>query len=81
MIVSNQPIPWDVAALRLRINQAELQHHFALAGIDLPGLLAPFLAPEVPVRVFGPADDRAKLKELNTDVFPRDEFSLPAFGP
>lgn len=81
IIGSNQSIPWDVAALRLRINQAELQHHFALAGIDLPGLLAPFLAPEVPVRVFGPADDRAKLKELNTDVFPRDEFSLPAFGP
>jgi len=81
IIGSNQPIPWNVSALRLRLRQPELQHHFALAGIDLPSLLAPFLAPEVPIRVFGPADDRAMIKQLNTDVFPRDEFTLPAFGP
>ena len=81
IIGSNQPILWDAAALRLRINQPELQKHFALAGIDLSSLLASFLAPETPVRVFGPADDRTLLKDLNTDVFPRDEFSLPASGP
>jgi spermidine synthase len=78
IIGSNRPIPWEVAALRLRLNHLELRHHFAAAGIDLPGLLAPFLAPETPVRIFGPEFDRSRLTDLNTDVFPRDELGLPA---
>lgn len=78
IIGSNQPIPWDVAALRLRLNHLELRHHFATAGIDLPGLILPFLAPETPVRIFGPEFDRGGLADLNTDVFPRDELALPA---
>jgi predicted membrane-bound spermidine synthase len=78
LIGSNQPIPWDVAALRLRLSHLELRHHYAAAGVDLPGLLLPFLAPETPVRAFSPEFDRSRLMDLNTDVFPRDELSLPA---
>jgi len=44
----------------------------------LMGLLLPFLAPDTPVRFFGPEFDRSRLSNFNTDVFPRDELELPA---
>ncbi len=78
VIGSNEPILWDVATLRLRIHQPKTQHYFATAGIDLMGLLLPFLAPDTPVRFFGPEFDRSRLSNFNTDVFPRDELELPA---
>jgi hypothetical protein len=78
IIGSNQPIPWDASALRQRLDHPEMRRHFASAGIDLPGLLAPFLDPRTPVRVFGPEFDRSPLTDFNTDLFPRDELSLPA---
>lgn len=78
VIGSNQPIAWDVPKIRLQTTHLELRHHFASANIDLPGLLAPFLAPDTTVLSFGPEFDRSGITDLNTDVFPRDEFSLPA---
>ncbi len=49
-----------------------------LLAVYLAGLLAPFLAAGTPVRVFGPDFDRSTLTDFNTDIFPRDELSLPA---
>ena len=78
LIGSDRPVPWDVPALRLQTSHLELRHYFSAAGIDLPGLLAPFMAAETPVQHFGPGFDRAGITDFNTDVFPRDELSLPA---
>ena len=43
--------------------------------MDIVALLTPYLdrAP----RVYGPADDRSHLMDINTDLFPKDEFSVP----
>ena len=43
--------------------------------MDIVALLTPYLdrAP----RVYGPADDRSTLVDINTDLFPKDEFSVP----
>jgi spermidine synthase len=78
IIGSNQPIPWSVQSLRRQINSLDLRPHFAAAGLDLPWLLLPFLEPDVPVSLYGPEFDRSTLTDLNTDVFPKDELSLPA---
>jgi predicted membrane-bound spermidine synthase len=83
LIGSNQPVPWDEDTLRLRLGHLEHRHHFAMAGIDLPRLLAPYLDPQTPRLVLGPEFDRASLPVPNTDLFPRDELALPALwgGP
>jgi len=78
LIGSNEPIPWDGDALRHRLNHLELRHHFSSAGVDLPGLLEPFLDPRTPVRRYTPEYDRSTLTDINTDLFPRDELELPA---
>ena len=78
LIGSNEPIPWDADTLRLRLNHLEVRHHFASAGVNIPELLGPFLDPSTPARLYGPDFDRTALKDINTDLFPRDELELPA---
>jgi predicted membrane-bound spermidine synthase len=78
LIGSNQPVPWDADTLRLRLGHLEHRHHFAMAGIELPRMLAPYLDPQTPRIVIGPESDRASLSVPNTDLFPRDELALPA---
>ena len=43
--------------------------------MDIDGLLAPYL--ERTPRVFGPDDDRSTIVDINTDLYPKDEFSVP----
>jgi hypothetical protein len=82
LIGSNEAIAWDVPVLRRRMNDAALRERFAVAGLDVLGLLLPVLSPEVPVTFYGPSFDRGELKALNTDLFPRDELELSAlWGP
>lgn len=78
LIGSNEAIPWDVPVLRRRMNDGVVRERFAVAGLDLLGLLLPVLSSEAPVAFYGPEFDRGKLKALNTDLFPRDELELPA---
>ncbi len=70
-IGSNEPIPYDQALVEARASAAHA--YFQPAGIDILDVLRRYLA--VPQR-FGPDDARAS-RDLNTDVFPRDEFELP----
>ena len=70
-IGSNQPIPYDQALVEARASAAHA--YFKPAGIDILDVVRRYLA--VPQR-FGPDDARAS-RDLNTDVFPRDEFELP----
>jgi spermidine synthase len=72
---SNGPIAFDAAAIRRRLAEPEVQAHYKQAVVDIVALLTPYLdrAP----RVYGPGDDRSALVDINTDLFPKDEFSVP----
>ena len=72
MIGSSDPIAFDPALIRARIDA--VRGYYSEAGIDIVGLVAPYLSAEP--RRFGPNDAR-RMTDLNTDLFPRDEFSLP----
>jgi predicted membrane-bound spermidine synthase len=71
-IGSNTPIHFDANELAGRI--ANARSYYEAAGVDIVSLLGQYVgsAPQQ----FGPADDR-RASELNTDMFPRDEFALP----
>ena len=73
LIGSNQPIPFDRAAIGARLADPAARAYFNRAGIDIERLLAGYLANRI---VYGPADPRGQLTDINTDLFPKDEFDL-----
>jgi spermidine synthase len=74
MIGSNAPIVFDAADVRRRISDPAVREYYASATIDIDRLLGPYLTGG---RAFDPSHDRSGLVDLNTDLFPRDEFALP----
>jgi hypothetical protein len=72
MVGSNEPIPYDPDALRARMEDPFTQSRFARAGIDLASLLGPALN-HAPL-VTGPEADRSSLVDIDTDLFPKDEY-------
>lgn len=72
MVGSSEPIVFDPSAIKHRI--AAVSDYYAEAGIDIMRLVGPYLTAE-PYRI-GPGDAR-QTTDLNTDLFPRDEFALP----
>lgn len=77
-IGSPDPIQANAHDLRRRMGHMEVRHHFKLAGVDIGRLLAPFTRLDFKSRLIGTGFDRSSLGEVNTDLFPRDEFHLPA---
>lgn len=77
-IGSNEPIPLDPAVFDQRISTPSIQDYYGLAGIDLLELLEPYFDPEARFVVLDPGFDRSTLTDINTDLFPKDEFALPA---
>jgi spermidine synthase len=75
VVGSNEPIAFDRRAIRARLADPRVQAYYARAVVDIVGLLRPYLdrAP----RVYGPSHDRSRLQDINTDLFPKDEFSVP----
>ncbi|MCU0984063.1 MAG: fused MFS/spermidine synthase [Acetobacteraceae bacterium] len=73
VIGSDQPIPFDPAALAARFGEPAFQAWAARAGVDISGFPALFAGE---VRVWGPDTPRGDPGEVNTDLFPRDEFYL-----
>ncbi|HRH68424.1 MAG TPA: fused MFS/spermidine synthase [Flavobacteriales bacterium] len=71
-IGSNEPIEIDWEAVEQRASAPFTQAHFAQAGIDISALLAEY---EGSFHPGIPATDGTA--EINTDLFPRDEFNLP----
>jgi spermidine synthase len=72
MVGSNEPIPYDPDALRTRMADPFTQWRFTRAGIDLETLMGPAL--NHPPVVTGPEADRSGLVDIDTDLFPRDEY-------
>jgi spermidine synthase len=72
---SNQPIAFDAAAIRRRLDDPRARAYYQHAVVDIVPLLEPYLKREP--RIYGPSHDRSRLADINTDLFPRDEFSVP----
>jgi predicted membrane-bound spermidine synthase len=78
LIGSLDPIQASADDLRRRLGHLEIRDHFRRAGIPIREQLAAYTQVDYPAHLIGPKFDRSKLGEINTDLFPRDEFHLPA---
>ena len=74
LIGSPSPIAFDPAAVRARLEEPAVQAYFGRAGVDIVPLLAPYLAAVAQSIV---PNENARPADLNHDLFPRDEFSVP----
>ena len=75
LIGSNQPLTWDGEAMGSRLRSAFSTSYYARAGVDVEPYVRRFASAtptvlQASTRRAGPAD-------LNTDLFPRDEFLVP----
>jgi spermidine synthase len=75
LIGSNQPIEFDVSLIEARLDSAFTNSHLSKIGVDvgafksyLRSLLAKMVAPDF---------DRSRIMDVNTDLFPKDEYLLP----
>ena len=73
LLGSKQPIVIDRPAIMARLADAGTREHFVAAEIDIAQLMARFLADPV---TYGPEFPRVSLTDVNTDLFPKDEFDL-----
>ena len=76
VIGSRERIAVDTDVIRARLSDPDVRARYKDSGVDILPLLAPYLDRQP--RVYGPADDRSPMFDINTDLFPKDEFGLPA---
>ncbi|HEV8347044.1 MAG TPA: fused MFS/spermidine synthase [Vicinamibacterales bacterium] len=76
VIGSKEQIAVDAEAIRARLSDPDVRARYKDSGVDILPLLAPYLDRQP--RIYGPADDRSPMLDINTDLFPKDEFGLPA---
>ena len=74
LIGSNEPFEIDPTAMAQRLAAPRIRDHYRRAGIDIEALITPYMNP-APVRI-GPEFDRTTLVDVNTDLFPKDEYDL-----
>jgi spermidine synthase len=75
---SQEPIVFSPEEVEKRAADPAVRAYFRQAGLDPAKLLAPFLGGKARRVWIGPEFDRSTLRDVNTDVFPKDEFALPA---
>ena len=73
LIGSNEPIPFDRDVIAQRIADPLVREHYARAGINVEELMASYF---VEPAIYSPGFDRTTLTDVNTDLFPRDEYDL-----
>ena len=74
LIGSREPIALDAAAIRARLTD-DVRGRYTESGVDIVALLAPYLDRQPLLHT--PADDRSNRRDINTDLFPKDEFGVP----
>ena len=72
LIGSEREIAFDPEVVRARLRQPFTRAYYERAGIDVTALLGPVL--DAGARAFGPEVDRERLTDVNTDLFPKDEY-------
>lgn len=75
MIGSNEPIEMDRAAIAGRLSDSWVTDYYAWAGVNIEELLATYIGEGA--LTYGPADQRSHLVDINTDLYPKDEFDIP----
>jgi hypothetical protein len=65
----------DQAAIMARLTDSSADSYYRGAGVEIAQLLHPYI--QGPWRRFGPDHDRAALVDINTDLYPKDEFAVP----
>jgi predicted membrane-bound spermidine synthase len=78
-IGSETPIPFEREALLARCDEPWVRAYFERVGIDLRAIVEKRLAARAPKRV-GPAANRSALVDVNSDLFPKDEFLFDGAG-
>ena len=73
LIGSNEPIRIDPQAIEERLDDPETARHYARLGLDIKGLLRPLFSSAI-----SPDRHDVDLADINTDLYPRDEFGIPA---
>ncbi|HEX4639662.1 MAG TPA: fused MFS/spermidine synthase [Chthoniobacterales bacterium] len=76
-IGSLEPIPFDPATVMNRARTDFVREYFARAGIDIEAMMADYMQPGKAVLI-GPDSTPPALDNINTDLFPRDEFDYHA---
>ena len=74
LIGSSQPFEFDATKIAARAAEPRVRDYYRRAGIDIEVLIRTYIE-HPPVR-FGPDFDRNTLIDVNTDLFPKDEFDL-----
>jgi spermidine synthase len=72
LLGSDAPIAYDPEAVRARLRDAFTEAYYRRAEIDIASLIEDAFAQ--PVRSWGPGFDRSSLTDVNSDLFPRDEY-------
>ena len=73
LVGSNEPIQVDQRAIQERLDDPATARHYARLGVDIEGLLRPVVG-----QGRSPSWLGQDLADVNTDLHPRDEFSVPA---
>ena len=73
LVGSREPIDLDRGAIARRIAEPRVRDHYARAGIDVEELMSVYLA--APAR-YAPGFNRDGLADVNSDLFPRDEYNI-----
>jgi spermidine synthase len=73
LIGSETAVRVDADAVLRRMADRDVQRYYAAGRVDLDALLRPYLTGG---HVFDPSYDRSSIRDINTDLFPRDEFGL-----
>lgn len=74
LIGSPDPFPLVRDTVMSRAAAPDVREHFARAKVDIEALLSRYLE-QPPVRM-DPSGDRTRLTDVNSDLFPKDEFDL-----
>jgi len=72
LVGSDARIEVDRAVLRQRMNEWFAAQHYARGRVQIEGLIED--AFKRPIRIVGPAEDRSRSRDVNTDLFPKDEL-------
>jgi hypothetical protein len=75
LLGSRDPIVIDRERVRSRLSDPVVQAYYDNSGVDIGSLLGPYID-QAPA-MFDPSSDRSTIADINTDLFPRDEFDIP----
>ena len=75
LLGSRDPIVIDPETIRRRLSDPRVRSHYDNSDVDIQAELG-FYIDQTPT-IFDPSSDRSSIVDINSDLFPRDEFDIP----